>query len=143
MNQDVFHFNDYNKMSQRSTCTVRGSKGDRCKIVRLFKGYGLAREAAECQAKDRNNEIKSPTVHAFLNTKYRQPLLNPCTLRSTSVALMSSTHHRALTFNRGEASKICIYCKSTHHWPDECAMYKTVDERNRKLHGLCFICLKT
>lgn len=111
------------------------------KLRHLFKGCVLAREAAESQAKDRNSEIKSPTVHVFSNTKYRQPLIKPYTPRTTSEALMSSTPNRALTFNRGEANKICIYCKSTHHWSDECEMCKTVDER--KLHGLWFICLKT
>ena len=55
---------------------------------------------------------------------------------------MSNTPDRALTLNSGEANKICIYCKSTHHWSDECEMYKTVDEQKQKLHGLCFICLK-
>ena len=113
------------------------------KLRHLFEGYVLAREAAESQAKDKNNEIKSPTVHAFSNTKYRQPLIKPYTPRTTSEALMSNTPNRALTFSRGEANKICIYCKSTHHWLGECEMYKTVDERKRKPHGLCFICLKT
>jgi flavoprotein len=113
------------------------------KLRHLYKGYVLTREAAESQAKDRNNEFKSPIVHAFSNTRYRQLLIKPCTPCTTSEALMSSTSDRALTFDRGEANKICIYCKSTQHWSDKCETYKTVDERKRKLHGLCFICLKT
>ena len=113
------------------------------KLRHLYKGYVLAREAAESQTKDRNNEVKSPIVHAFSNTRYRQPLIKPYTPCTTSEALMSSTPDRALTFNKGEANKICIYCKSTQHWSDKCETYKTVDERKRKLHGLCFICLKT
>jgi hypothetical protein len=49
------------------------------KLRHLYKGYVLAREAAESQTKDRNNEVKSPIVHAFSNTRYRQPLIKPYT----------------------------------------------------------------
>jgi len=148
INQDVFISIITTKRPKEVLVQLEIQKGTGVKwsvrkLRHLFEGCILAHEAVESQAKDRNNEIKSPTVHAFSHTKYRQPFIKPYTPRTTSEALMSGTPHRALTFNRGEANKICIYCKSTHHWSDECEKYKTVDERKQKFHGLCFICLKT
>jgi len=57
--------------------------------------------------------------------------------RSSADALFAHSKDK----NNQNTKPKCRYC-SKSHWGDECAHYKTIDDRKKCLKGYCFKCLK-
>ena len=104
-----------------------GTKWSVGRLREMLKAHIQAREAAESHTKPDKPSEPKPTTQ-FTTQKFKPQPANQFKPRYSAEALVTTTQdHRS----RYEPKRLCVYCQGSH-WSDQCATYKTVEERKQK-----------
>ena len=91
-----------------------------------LKGYITAREIGENQFLTNSEGDENPKAHGHKVRQFKKPF-------GTMSSLMLTERYQKTTPN-------CFYSEKPH-WSDECHNISTLQEREEKVKGRCYICL--
>ncbi|XP_045158369.2 uncharacterized protein LOC123524328 [Mercenaria mercenaria] len=158
--QDVFVSMIRTKLPEEVLLQLEIQKGktDKWTVSKLREKldiYVTAREKAEQKAvsQSESRKEKRDTIYSSNTGQHRQKYLGNQHMsdyskrpnqKGSAEALVTHEQQKTAkceTPNTTNTFNKCRYCDNKH-WSDECPIFRTIDERKKKLKGSCFKCLK-